>query len=367
MRWGFIVASAVLLVGCKEDDPNVEKMIRGLKTHVVTEVESASIRKFPAVLEASELAVLSFEVGGKLQSVSLDVGQRLEKGDEIARLDPASLQLQADSAKASVVQARAAADNAQATYQRQKELLDRGSVTRVVVDDALTLAETSAASLAQAEKSLETAEQNLTKAVLTAPFDSIVNSVEVESFSTLGVGAPVATIYPAESFEVSFSVNFDTVNRLVVGKPASIRLADRPDIELSALVSEIGSRADAVSSFPIVLELKEAHPLLKAGMAVEAAITFPLPAAEGFTVPLSAVIKDGKSGRPAGPDAPAKLGVYVYDPTTSTVMRREVIVGGIRESSIVVIEGLEVGERIASAGVSFLLDGQEVKLLDGED
>ena len=41
--------------------------------------------------------------------------------------------------------------------------------------------------------------------------------------------------------------------------------------------------------------------------------------------------------------------------------------GGIRESSIVVIEGLEVGERIASAGVSFLLDGQEVKLLDGED
>lgn len=367
MRVGLLAASCLVLIGCKEEETQGEALIRGLKTHEVSQTENSSQRRFPAVLEASELTTLSFEVGGKLESVSLGVGQRLAQGDEIAALEPTSLQLQVETAEAAVAQAASAAENAQATYERQQELLTRGATTRVVVDDALTQLESSNASLEQSEKSLETARQNLEKAALKAPFDAIVNSVEVQSFSTVSVGSPVATIYPADSFEVSFSVNFDTVNQLVVGKPARIRLADRPDLELAAVVSEIGSRADAVSSFPIVLELEESHPLLKAGMAVEASISFPIAAETGFTIPLSAVIKDGKSGQTAGPDTPSKLSVFVFEPESSTVKRREVSVGGVRENSIIVIDGLEVGDRIASAGVSFLRDGQEVKLLESEE
>ena len=277
MRWKLMIVSVLLLAGCKEEAEESETLIRGLKTHLVAQVEHQSERRFPAVLEAAELTQVSFEVGGKLEMVTLGVGQRLSEGDEIARLDPASLELQVESAEAAVAQAKAAAENAQATFERLEELFDRGSTTRVSVDDARTQVETTSASLAQAEKSLESAIQNLEKAVLTAPFDAIVNSVEVQSFSTVAVGAPIVTIYPADNFEVSFSVNFDTVNRLVVGKSARVRLADRPDIGLEAVVSEIGSRADAVSSFPIVLKLVETDPLLKAGMAVEASITFRSP------------------------------------------------------------------------------------------
>lgn len=58
------------------------------------------------------------------------------------------------------------------------------------------------------------------------------------------------------------------------------------------------------------------------------------------------------------------MSVYVFDPDTSRVARRDVTVGGIRENMIVVLDGLEEGDRIASAGVSFLKDGQEVRLLD---
>lgn len=367
MRFWLTAACCVVLMGCKEEKPQTESLIRGLKTHEVSQTEDSSQRRFPAVLEASELTTLSFEVSGRLETVSLDVGQRLSEGDEIAKLDPTSLQLQVETARAAVSQAASAAKNAEATYERQRELLARGATTRVVVDDALTQLESANASLEQAETSLESATQNLEKAVLTAPFDAIINSVDVQSFSTVAVGTPVATIYPADSFEVSFSVNFATVNQLVVGKPAEIRLADRPDIELAAVVSEIGSRADAVSSFPIVLELEESHPLLKAGMAVEASISFPIAVEKGFTIPLSAVIKDGQSGQNAGADTPARLSVYVFDPQTSTVKRREVTVGGVSENAIIVIEGLEIGERIASAGVSFLRDGQEVKLLESEN
>lgn len=367
MRLWLITALVFALSGCREDEPEQETVIRGLKTHRIENVERSTIRRFPAVLEPAEINVLAFEVGGKLGAFDLDVGQRLKEGDLVAKLDPTSLELQVENAQAGVAQAQSAAQNAADTLIRQQELFDRGATTKVSVDDARTNAETAAASLVQAQKALETAEEDLGKSEIRAPFDGVVNSVEVQSYATVAAGTAIASIYSPAGFEVSFSVNFDTVNQLVVGTPAKVRLADRPDIELDAVVSEIGSRADAVSSFPIVLNLMETDDLLKAGMAVEASISFPLPAAEGFTLPLTAAIKDGKNGDPGKPGTPGKLGVYVYDPETSTVKRRQVTVGGIRENSIVIIEGLNEGDLVASAGVSFLKEGQQVKLLDAQE
>lgn len=356
-----------VLEGCREEAVAPEPVIRGLKVHEVAEVERSQTRRFPGVLEPSDLIVLSFEIGGRLAEFDLDVGQRLAEGEPVARLDPDALRLQVETAEAAVAQAQASARNAAETLARQKELLDRGTVTNVVVDDAQALADSTAAALVQAQKSLESAQENLDRADLLAPVDSIVNSVDATAFATVGAGTPIVTVYSPNQFEVSFSVNFDAASELVVGKEAAIRLADRPDIVLDAVVSEIGSRADAVSSFPIVLQLKETNPLLKAGMAVEAAIEFPLPAREGYPIPISALIKDGQSGTPGGGQTPARAGVYVFDPGSSTVARRVVTAGGVRENMVVVVDGLAPGDLVASAGVSFLKDGQEVRLLGPED
>ncbi|WP_347311676.1 efflux RND transporter periplasmic adaptor subunit [Defluviimonas sp. SAOS-178_SWC] len=364
LRFLPIVVAVALLAGCREEEADTDAVKRGLKVHEIAEFERSQTRRFPGVLEPADLTVLSFEIGGKLAAFNLDVGQGIVAGEVVARLDPETLRLQVETAEAAVAQAEASARNAAETLARQEALLERGTTTRVVVDDVRAQADAAAASLTQAEKSLEAAEETLGKAELRAPFDGIVNSVEATSYATVAAGTPIATVYSTEAFEVSFSVGFDAASALVVGTPAQVRLADRPDIALAAVVGEIGARADAVSSFPIVLRLKDTHPLLKAGMAVEAAIDFPLPAREGYPVPLSAIIKDGRSGSPGDAETPARAGVFVFDVTSSTVKRREVTVGGIRENMIVVVEGLSSGDLVASAGVSFLKDGQEVRLLD---
>ncbi len=353
-----------MLTGCPEEEDSADPVIRGLKVHEIGEIEQSQTRRFPAVIEPANLTVLSFEIGGKLGALDLDVGQRISAGETVARLDPETLSLQVETAEAAVAQAEASARIATDTLARQEQLLERGTVTQVTVDDARAQADAAAASLTQAQKSLETAEENLGKAELVAPFEGIVNSVEATSYATVAAGTPIATVYSTDAFEVSFSVNFDAASELVVGTPAVVRLADRPDIALDAVVSEIGARADAVSSFPIVLQLKDTDPLMKAGMAVEAAIEFPLPTSVGYPVPLSALIKDGQSGSPGDASTPARAGVFVFETESSTVRRQEVTVGGIRENMIVVVDGLEPGDLVASAGVSFLKEGQEVRLLD---
>ncbi|MDF1668259.1 MAG: efflux RND transporter periplasmic adaptor subunit [Roseovarius sp.] len=369
MRPVLIALITLGLSACKEEEVATDPPIRGLKTHLIEKSEQSTIRRFPSVLEPTSLNALSFEVSGKLNEVALQVGQRVEEGDILASLDPVAFEIQVDSAEAGVSSARAASENADETLVRQEDLLDRGAATKVTVDNARADATASQAQLEQAIKALDTAKDNLTKSVLKAPFTGIINSVDVQNFATVSPGAAIASIYSPDAFEVSFSVNYNVASQLVLGTPAQVRLADRPDINLPAQVSELGSRADSVSSFPLVLTLKDTSPVLKAGMAVEASIELPLPAAEGYTIPLSAMLKEGgfQTKGSSNPNDPAPGAVYVYDEATQTVQLRIVVVAGVRENSLLIIDGLSPGERIASAGVSFLHEGQKVKLLAEED
>ena len=59
--------------------------------------------------------------------------------------------------------------------------------------------------------------------------------------------------------------------------------------------------------------------------------------------------------------------VFLYDNGSSTVKKRAITVGGIRDNRLVVTEGLVAGDIVASAGVSYLVDGQKVKLLPLEE
>lgn len=366
-RLGILAALAALLAlaGCfEEEDAAGDPPVRGLKTHLVAHAERSTLRRYPGVLEPTQLNTLSFDLAGKLTAVSLQVGQRVSQGQMLAALDPEALQIQTRNAEAGVAAAQASLDRATEDLVRQEELLARGTITLVARDVARTERATRRAALEQAEQALATARDNLAKSRLVAPFDGIVNSVEVQSFATVTAGTPIVSLYAPDAFEVSFTAGFDVVSQLVVGSPAQVRLADRPDVSLSAAVSEIGARADTVSSFPVVLRLGQTDPILKAGMAVEAQVELPLPAPEGFTLPLTAIIKEGTiEGRAAG--EPGRAQVYVFDPGTGTVVRREITIAGIRDNALIVVDGLSAGERVASAGVSFLREGQRVRLLDG--
>ncbi|MEO1067155.1 MAG: efflux RND transporter periplasmic adaptor subunit [Pseudomonadota bacterium] len=366
----FLFLSLFVLSGCLDQTANSEQTeapVRGLKTILIAETEETTERRYPSVLQPGSISTLSFEVAGRLQEVSLDVGQRIKKGDVLATLDPTSLEIQVETAQAALKEAQSLAKNAAEDAARKAELFEKQVVSKAVADESRTSAETSASRVVQAQRSLDTAQENLSKAALIAPFDGIINSVEVQSFANVATGGAVATIYAADAFESSFSVSFDVINRLAVGKKVRVRLADNPSVVLSGHVSELGARADTVSSFPVVVKLDETDPSIKAGMAVEVAMEFTVPLGEGFSLPLSVLPLDGVIEKGPRTEDPGKTQVFVYNPDTSTVARREVLVAGVRENSIIIVNGLELGERVASAGVSFLREGQKVKLLTDQN
>ena len=127
----------------------------------------------------------------------------------------------------------------------------------------------------QARRALEVARAGRADTVLRAPFDAVVNTVEVQGFANVPAGQPIVTLYEEGGFEAPVLVSYEVASALTLGDPAEVVPADRPVMAVPGAVSEIARRAPAVSSFPVVVTLEETDAGLRSGMAVEALLDLP--------------------------------------------------------------------------------------------
>jgi RND family efflux transporter MFP subunit len=349
-----------LLVGfglenCSEKkEAGNEQLVRGLRAYRVAARAESRIRRFPSVLQPADVSQLSFEISGQLKAVNLQVGQKVQLGDVLAEIDPRSLQSQVDQASAGVQQAEAQVENAEGDFQRKQELLKRGVTTQAAFDQSKANLTTAQAQLDQARRQLELANHNLDRSKLLAPFSGTIARVEVKSFAQVAAGQPIVTLYSDDRFETSFLVPAVTFQSLTIGQQVDITVADLPNLSLKGAINELGSKAEQVSAFPVVVRLENNAAGLNAGMSVEEPL---IGGGNGFLLPLSVLLPEG------GKVQQRVATVFVYDKANSTVKKREIMVGGIRGNDLVVTGGLEAGDLVASAGVSYLVDGQKVKLL----
>jgi RND family efflux transporter MFP subunit len=257
-----------------------------------------------------------------------------------------------------VQQAQAQLDNAEADFRRKEELLKRGVATQAVFDQSKAAQLSSRAQLDQAQRQLELVNHNLDRSKLLAPFSGTIARVEVKSFAQVAAGQPIVTLYSDDRFEMSFLVPLPTFQSLRVGQVVDVKVADMSDHSFKGEINELGSKAEQVSAFPVVIRLENSVPGLNAGMSVEVTIEEPLIGGQsGFLVPLSVLAPEG------GKELQGTGTVFLYDSGSSTVKKHNVTLGGVRDNRLVVTEGLGAGDIVASAGVSYLVDGQKVKLL----
>jgi RND family efflux transporter MFP subunit len=336
-----------------------EQPVRGLRAYKVSARAESRVRRFPSILQPADISVLSFEIGGQLKAINLQVGQKAQLGDLLAEIDPRSLQAQVEQANAGVQQAQATVDNAEADFQRKQELLKRSFAPQAAFDQSKSNLLTAQAQLDQARHQLELANHNLDRSRLLAPFSGTIARVEVKSFAQVAAGQPILTLYSDDRFEMSFLVPAPTFQTLRLGKQVEVKVADLPDLSLKGEIAELGSKAEQVSAFPVVVRLENSVPQgLNAGMSVEVVIEEPLiGGGNGFLLPLTVLVPEG------GKDLQRVATVYIYDTSSSTVKKRQITIGGVRGNELVATDGLQADDLVASAGVSYLVDGQKVKLL----
>lgn len=366
-KYTLLIAS-IFLFACQDNDQVSEpknEHIRGLKAMTIETPSTETYRHYPSVLKASERSSLSFEISGKLGKNNLDVGQHVSKGDVLLALDKTTLQLNVEQASAALEQAKASLTNIESDLKRQLNLFEKKIITQAIIDKAKTNQLVAKSQVRQLTSQLETAQEQLTKSALVAPYDGIITSVNKSSYITVQAGETIATIYNPNSFEAQISVSYDVVQFLSIGKKVVITLADNPNIKLNAYISELASSTDVASSYPVIIHISEVTPDLRVGMSVEASIAFEVTSGDGFIIPLTAIITDTSFTETpnADPLAPINAEIFIYHPASATVNKQTIKMAGIKDNNVIVVDGLKRGDVVATAGVSFLTNGQKVKLL----
>ena len=368
------VLTSLLLVaflaacGSSENETQQEAPVKGLRVFEVTQSASKMLRTYPSVIQPSEESKLSFEISGQLGEVTLEVGERVKAGDVLLQLDDTSLKLEVQQARAALEQAEASEKNARTDFERKSTLLETGNVTRAAYDSADTTLKSSVAQVEQARQQLGLSEEKLVKSTLKAPFSGVISSLNVDSFNTVSPGNAVLTLYGEVTYEVAFNVPSTVINDLKVGDPTSVEVSDLNLTGLRGHIKELGSRAEQVSAFPVVVVLEDGNSNLKAGMSAEVEVAVNLiGGTEGYLVPIHCFVlsEAGEMDRARAVRDEHKDTnlLYVFDPVSSTVKAREVVISGVRGNMAIVTSGLNAGELIASAGVSYLSDGQKVRRL----
>ncbi|MGD2054885.1 MAG: biotin/lipoyl-binding protein, partial [Gammaproteobacteria bacterium] len=136
-----------LMTACSEEAPLPPPESRPVKTIVVGGAMAGDTRQFPGVVDAIQKAELAFRVEGKLMEILVKEGDQVEKDQVLARLDPTDYKIRLNDRKASY-------ETAKANYDRAKELVEKGAISRVDHDRIR-------AEYFTAKSNLETAEQDL--------------------------------------------------------------------------------------------------------------------------------------------------------------------------------------------------------------
>jgi len=398
----------VLAAGCSPRVSTQSEVVRPVKTMVVTAGEDLHVRSFPGRVEASRKVELAFQVPGVLVKLPVKEGQHVAKGDLIAQLRQdefqarlKTLQGQLDQARAALralragerpeqrlrleAQVRAAEArlaNARTELNRYDRLLQSRAVSRAEYDLRLTAfrvaEEDHQAAVQMLEKGTIAREEDidakeaavrglegqvvganiqLEDTTLHAPYDGVIAKRFVEQNQNVRAKEPVVKFQDVDEIDVAVDVP-ETVMAADLRSADIVQLlaefSGAPGLQFPVHIREIAQRADPTTQTFRVRAAMKASPdvNLLPGMTATVAFTFRRASIldSRILVPIAAVFKDATGEQVA----------WVVGPE-QTVSRRPVKLGAVTGGQIEIVDGLQPGDRIAVAGVTFLRDGMKVR------
>ncbi len=352
----WVTCALVAVAGCWEEPPEVVEQVRSIKTFIVTELASGQTRKYSGIVQATDSSALSFQVSGNVQAVRVNLGDRVTEGQVLAVLDKKPYELDVQAAEAELRRARAELDQKKLDYNRQKTLYEKGWVSKAAFDQAVAAKESAEGDVTYAVSKLNLAKRDLRLTTLTAPFAGLIAKRSVDRFVEVAAGQKLFEINAEGAVEVAFDIPETTISQITLGMPASVGFSTAQDCVCEGRITEIGSVAGEANAYPVKAALIDPPPTVRAGMTAE--VTIVLRDADqdaAYMVPLVAI---------APGEEPRQGYVFVYDVKASTVQRTLVRGRGATDNMVAIYEGVQPGDIVAVAGVSFLTDGQKVKLMN---
>lgn len=304
---------------------------------------------FTGAIGARDEAAISAEgEGGRVAGLYAEVGDRVQAGAVLARLDTSLVAPQVASLEASLEESKANAAVAEADHRRALAVASSGALSAQEIERRGAAAVAAASKVKVVTAQLTEARARLRRTEVRAPFDGIVltRSAEVGQLAGPG-GAPLFRLGRAGAVEMRGNVAERDLPRLAPGQPARVRVTGVAE-PFTGRVRLIGAVIDPQSRLGSVRIDLEPHRDLRPGAFARGEVDAGSRLAP--LLPQTAVLNDA--------DGPFVFVVGAGD----KVERRAVTLGGAREQGVVVSGGLAAGERVVSVAGPYLRVGEPVRI-----
>lgn len=356
--------AVLLLAGCTEEVAEQKTVARPIMAVKVADGTILASRQFPGRAKATQEVDLSFRVGGPLITRA-DVGDEFKEVDVVARIDPRHYEVKIEEIDGQLSRAKATLTRAQSDYERVVSIYkaDPGATSQAEIDRKLAQRDQAKADIKSLEASLDSAKDDLSYTYLKAPFDGTIVATYVENFEDVRRKQAVMRLLDTSSIEMIINIPESMISYSPYVENIRVTFDAFPGREIPAKIKEVGTEASATTrTYPVTLIMVQPEDMtILAGMAGKATGAPKIPNVEaegGVEIPVSAVFS---------PEATDKSYVWIIDEQSGTVSRREVTTGELTDRGIRIKSGLNPGEWVATAGVHSLAEGQQVRILDGQE
>jgi len=388
-----IIFTVILLIGLliffnlrSQREKSIKVTVEKAEKHDLTSIVSAS-----GEVKPKKNVNISAQMTGvhRIIKIGVEEGQRVKTGDFLLKLESTQYEARADrdqavirSYKAELIKAEAGLKKDESYYERQKTLYNEKLTSREQLEAAKSQSDISKAhyesiiyQIKQAEASLQSALDNLSKTIYHAPIDGIITSLRYEEGEIVVLSTftdPVLmTIADLSVMEVEVEVDETDVIGVRIGQQAEVRVDAFPDQTIKGKVTEIGSSAlqkttssEESKDFKVVVTLDNPPKDLKPGLSASADI-ITAEKKDVLAVPISAlVLREKEEGEKKRSDEQEE-GIYVVE--DSRVKFYPMKKGIMGEMMIEIISGLEEGQEIVVGPYSALRSLKDEMLIKPEE
>jgi RND family efflux transporter MFP subunit len=303
------------------------------------------------------------KVSGRLQTVTVQLGDRVSNGQSIAVVEDREIREQVKQAEASFEVARASIKQREAdlkfnetALERARSLFDRQLLPKQSLDDADAKYQAAVAQLdlvraqfAQSEARLDELRIMLSNTIIRSPVNGFVGKRYLDAGGYASQNAPVVSVVDLSVVRLVANLVEKDLKRVRQGTSASVEVDAYPGEQFSGRVARVAPVFDAATrTAPMEIEIPNTAFRLKAGMYARVRLTVDT-RQNALVVPRNALVQlEGKEG--------------VFVATGQKATFSAVQTGLQDEAKVEIVAGLREGTRVVTTGAGALRDGDTIVL-----
>ena len=347
------LVASVVLCSCSPQTETAAPQPRPVRTVTIEQRAAGTAITLTGRIEAEDEVALAFRISGRVLENDRKLGDRVEAGQLVARLESQNELNALRAAQANLVAAQGQLTQARNHFERQDTLLKQGWTTRANHDQAKQALQTAQSQVDAAEAQLKTAHDLVSFTELKADAPGVVTAVGPGAGEVVQAGQMIVRVARRDGRDAVFDVPAQVIRTAPSDPRITVSLTDDPNVTATGRVREVAPQADPVTrTFEVKVGLTDPPAAMRLGATVTGRME--VDSVPVIKIPATALTQSTAS-RPSGSSTRRTRRCRCAMSTCCASTRQG---RGVRRAS--------TGDIVVTAGVQALHPGQKVRLLGSE-